>query len=247
MPYPLFSLLLLTFGLTSYSQTISVDTLFIPNQEISSNIPPKKLKFPIIKTGNQRIENKINTDIKNRFTNNEYIDFATDSTLIKWSKDGINELDFEVTYLKNDIVSFNISAEGCGAYCTQWTEYFTYNCKTGYYITIDQVIDTTGNFKQRVLSDKDKQYAQQALELKEKLTNENNEFDSETYNSVMDNYRSCAQAFHLNTFALHKDHIEIIQKCWLPHVIASLTPTIELKYKYSDIKADLRIKLLNSY
>lgn len=235
------TIILLTFGLTSFGQKISVDTLFIPRTEKFSNIQNEKLKFPVIKTGNLQVDKAINTDLKNRFTKNEYPDLSTDSTLLKWS-DGIIYLDFEVTYIKNGLISLKISAEGCGAYCTAWTDYFTYNYITGPFLTIDQIIDTAGNFKSLVIADKDKQYEQQKKELKEMLLDKNAGLDEDTYKWALEQYENCDKEFTLNSFALHTDYLEIIEECYLPNAIKNLTPTIVLKYKYVDIKKDLKIK-----
>lgn len=235
------TILLLTIGLTSFGQKISVDTLFIPRTEKFSNIQSEKLKFPVIKTGNLQVDKAINADLKNRFTNNEYPDLSTDSTLLKWS-DGIIYLDFEVTYIKNGLISFNISAEGCGAYCTAWTDYFTYNYITGKYVTIEEIVDTTGQFRNRVIADKDKQYKQQTAELKERLTDKETGFDKDTYEMVLEYYIDCLKSFHFKFYALHNDHLEVIENCYLPNVIKSMTPVIELNYKYSDIKEHLKIK-----
>ena len=235
------TILLLTFGLTSFGQNISVDTLLIPIIEKFSNVQNEKLKFPVIRTGKSQVDKVINTDLKNRFTNNEYPDLTTDSTLIKWA-DGVIYLDFEVTFIKNGVISLNISAEGCGAYCTSWTDYFTYNYLTGQFLTIDQIIDTIGNFKNQVIADKDKQYEQQKKELKEMLLDKNAELDEDTYKWALEQYVNCDNEFRLKSFALHSDHLEIIEKCYLPNAIKNLTPTIVLKYKYVDIKKDLKIK-----
>jgi hypothetical protein len=236
------TILLLTFGLTSFGQNISVDTLFLPKTEKFTNFQNDKLKFPIIKTGDLKIDNIINKDLKNRFTNNEFADLPTDSTIIKWTDEQVIYLDFEVTYVKNELISLNISAEGCGAYCTGWTDYFTYNYITGQFLTIDQIIDTTGNFKSLVIADKDKQYEQQKKELKEMLLDKNAELDEDTYKWALEQYENCDKEFTLKSFALHTDYFEIIEKCYLPNVIKNLTPTIVLKYKYIDIKKDLKIK-----
>lgn len=235
------TIILLTFGLTSFGQKISVDTLFIPRTEKFSNIQNEKLKFPVIKTGNLQVDKAINTDLKNRFTKNEYPDLSTDSTLLKWS-DGIIYLDFEVTYIKNGLISLKISAEGCGAYCTAWTDYFTYNYITGPFLSIDQIIDTAGNFKSLVIADKDKQYEQQKTELKEMLLDKNAGLDEDTYKWALEQYENCDKEFTLNSFALHTDYLKIIEECYLPNAIKNLTPTIVLKYKYVDIKKDLKIK-----
>ena len=215
--------------------------MFIPRTEKFSNIQSEKLKFPVIKTGNLQVDDAINRDLKNRFTNNEYPDLSTNSTLLKWSE-GIIYLDFEVTYIKNGLISLNISAEGCGAYCTAWTDHFTYNYMTGQYVTIDQIVNTSGNFRTRVIADKDKQYEQQKKELKEMLLDKKSELDEDTYKWALEQYESCQKEFKLNSFALHADHIEIIERCYLPNAIKNLTPIIELKYKYADLKEDLKIK-----
>jgi hypothetical protein len=235
------TILFLAFGLTSFGQNISVDTLFLLKTEKFSNILDQELKFPIIKTGNQQIDNSINKDLKKRFTNNEYPDLSTDSTIIKWAEEQIIYLDFEVTYVKNDLISLNISAEGCGAYCTGWTDYFTYNYLTGQFLTIDQIIDITGNFRSIVFDDKDKQYEQQKKELQEMLLDKNAELDEDTYKWALEQYENCDKDFTLNSFALHTDYLEIIEKCYLPNAMKNLTPTIVLKYKYVDIIKDLKI------
>ncbi|HET6227514.1 MAG TPA: hypothetical protein VFF27_14625 [Bacteroidia bacterium] len=97
--------ILLLFTLHSLAQTATIDTLFLPgNKRIYSN--PPKLKFPIIKTGNKKTDAFIATDLKNRFTYNEYPDLPTDSTFIKWSDNMLSDLYFEVTYNQRGIKSF---------------------------------------------------------------------------------------------------------------------------------------------
>ena len=212
------TILLLTFFVTSFGQKVSVDTLFIPRIEKFSNVHNEKLKFPVIKTDNLQVDKAINTDIKKRFTNNEYTEGSTDSTLIKWA-DGIIYLEFQVTYLKNGLISLNISAEGCGAYCTSWTDYFTYNYSTGEYITIEKVVDIKGHFLNQVNADKSRLYAQQKKELKEMLDDKNAELDHDTYNWALEQYENCEKEFRLDSFALYPDYLEIIEKCYLPNAI----------------------------
>lgn len=235
------AILFLAFGQTLFGQKISVDTLFLPITERFSNTQNEKLKFPVIRTGNLQVDKLINTDLKNRFTNYEYSELPTDSALMKWA-DGVIYLDFQVTYVKNGLISLNITGEGCGAYCRSWTDYYTYNYLTGEYVTIEKVVDTTGQFRNRVIADKDKQYKQQTVELKERLNDNEKDFDKHTYEVVLEYYTDCSKSFHFESFALHADHLEIIENCHLPNVIKSMEPVIELNYKYTDIKDYLKIK-----
>jgi hypothetical protein len=236
------TILLLTFGLTSFGQKISVDTLFIPRIDKFSNFQDGKLKFPVIKTGDLQIDKVINTDLRNRFTGYEHPDLSTDSILLEWS-DRIIDLDFEVTYIKNGLISLNISAQSCAAYCTGWTNFYTYNYMTGQYVTFDQIVNTSGNFRNRVIADKDKQYEQQKKRLKEIFQDKDAGLDEDTYKWALELFDSCQKEFKLNSFALYPDHLEIIEICYFPNVIKSLAPAIELKYKYAEIGDDLKISI----
>lgn len=236
------SSILLFFGLSSFGQNVSVDTLHLPKGERFAQLQSADFKFPIIRTVNKKIESLINKDLINKFTHNEYPEQTPDSTLIKWADDQIISLDFEVTYLKNGLISLNISAEGCGAYCTSWTDYFTYSTFTGKYVTINEIVDTTGKFKYIVIADKNRQYEEQRIELKKLFLDKDSGLDEDSYKIALENYDNCDNSFELNSFALYSDHLEIIENCNLPHVMQNLTPIIELKYKYINIKKYLKIK-----
>lgn len=201
------------------------------------------LHFPIFRSENKIIDSLINTDIKNRFTNEDNTNLSIDSALIKWELPQNFSIEFEVTYLSNEYLSLNISSYGCGAYCSTWIDYFTYSLKTGQYLTIDDVIDTTGYFRDLVFSDKNRQYEKQRGEIKKNLLNNQNEIDSTNYEWILENYNLCDSFFELNTFALYPDHLEIIDNCHLPSAIKYMSPISELRYKYHDIRKYLKIKL----
>lgn len=234
-------LLLLSLTLCSLAQEVWVDTLFIPCRSRFTEVEFEQLRFPIIKTGNANIDNLINADIKNRYTNNDFVGLPTDSTIITWADSAITYLDFTVTYKQNGLISFNISAEGCGAYCSGWTEYYTYNYKTGKLVTIDQIIDTSGAFSKQVIADRAIQYAQQIEDLKGNFVNDDNTFDQESYDLVLEYYKNCAESYNLQTFALNDTYIEFIDNCYLPHAMLAHIPTINLKYNYSDIIKELKL------
>jgi hypothetical protein len=54
------------------------------------------LSFPSIQTGDQLLDSVINTDLKNRFTCNQYPTEPFNSALIKWASYGAVFLDFKV-------------------------------------------------------------------------------------------------------------------------------------------------------
>jgi hypothetical protein len=234
--------LFLLLILNASGRTVHIDTLIIPKGQRFSQDGGTKLRFPIIRTGDKNIDAYINNGIKDKFTNNEFPALSTDSALIMWADQQIVFLDFEVTYLKNDLISLNISVEGCGANCTGWTEYYTYSTNSGKYMTIDEIIDTTGMFRLQVLSDKRTQYDSQRKELKKMMQDKNSELDEDTYAWALEEYDQCDSSFDLKTFALYPDRLEIIAHCFLPNAIKNLTPMIKLSYKFEDIAEFLKIE-----
>lgn len=236
------TIILLTIITISYGQKVDIDTLLLPSSEKLKSFPITELKFPIIKSGDSEIDRIINKDLKNRFTGNEFPNLPTDSTLIKWADQNIIFLDFNVTYNKNGLISLNITAEGCGANCTMWTDYFTYSTVTGKLVTINEIIELTDRFKQNVISDKDKQYTEQKRELKEMLLDKKSGLDEDTYSSALEYYETCEKSFEINDFALYEEYLQLIHECYLPRLMRNLTPIITLKYSYDEIKEKLKIK-----
>lgn len=238
------TILLVVAGIGVYGQNVQIDTLNI-NLKISDSfkvLQSNKLNYPIIKTGNIITDSIINYDLKNKFTANEYPSESIDSALVKWADDQIIYLDFIVTYNNNGILSLNISAEGCGAYCTYWTEFYNYSTVTGNPLDISEVIDIEGAFKIRIFEDIETQFKKQRIELKEMQNDTEAGIDQSTYEWALEYYDDCEKSFDLKSFSVHPDYIEINKRCYLPNVIKSLTPVLHLKYKNADIMKYLKIK-----
>lgn len=233
---------LLTIVTISFGQKVGIDTLFLHSTEELKNFPVTEMKFPIIRSKDSEIDIKINTDLKNRFTGNEFPNLPTDSTLIKWTNQSITFLDFNVTYNKNDLISLSITAESCGAYCTMWTDYFTYSTVTGKLVKINEIIILTDKFINNVISDKDEQYTQQKRELKEMLLDKNSGLNDDNYSTALEYYETCEQSFEIKDFALYDEYLQLIHECYLPRMMRHFTPIITLKYNYDEIKEELKIK-----
>ncbi len=234
--------ILIFVKITTFGQTIKVDTFRLEKGQQFKNTTPNKIIFPIICSHNKKIDSLINTDLKNRFTNNEYPTNNLESTLIKWTQDRITFIDFQVTYNQNGILSINVSAEGCGAYCSSWKEYFNYSTSSGKRLNISDIIDDLVVFEKRVTEDRKKQYEAQRQELKETLKDKNSKMNDVTYNWVLEDYVSCEKNFSIESFAIHHNHLEVIDNCDLPHAIRCYTPIIELKYRFFIIEDKLKIK-----
>ncbi len=236
-------LLLLLITLNSYGQRVQIDTLVIPATSSFAR-PNTKFRFPVLRTGNAVVDNVINSDLKNRYTDYEFVDKPTDSTLILWADETLVHLSFDVTYMRNNLVSFSIYSEGCGAHCSNWTEYFTYNTKTGKYISISDVVDTLGEFRTKVYADLANQFKQQKEELRNMWQGEEPTIDKGTYDWALTCYNSIERNFSIESFILNSEHLEITVRCDMPNAIKSLTPIIHLNYRYDDIKKYLKINHL---
>ncbi|MCL6260212.1 hypothetical protein M3O96_14015 [Aquiflexum sp. TKW24L] len=236
------TIILVFIGPIAFGQIVQIETFRLEKSGRFEDIQLDKMNFPIVQSENQKIDSLINNDLKNRFTNNEYPNATMDSALIKWADGQIIFLDFTVTFNQNGILSINVSAEGCGAYCTYWTEYFNYSTKTGKWLDISDIIDTTGTFKKMVFEDKVEQYNKARRNLKENHKDSNWGLSEDDYENTLEYFNECDNSFKLNQYALYADHIEIIEECWLPHVMKPSTPIIELKYKFSEIREYLKIK-----
>lgn len=66
--------------------------------------------------------------------------------------------------------------------------------------------------------------------------------DDSTYEWTLENYENCEKNSSLESFAIYNDHLEIIEDCYLPNAIKSLTPIIELKYFFTEFGKELKIK-----
>lgn len=237
------TIILAFIGFGVFGQNVQIDTLNLKKIGHFKHIQTDKMNYPIVKSGNNLIDSLINFDLKNKFTSNEYPSQSIDSTLIKWAGEQLAYLDFKVTYNQNGILSLNIFGEGCGAYCTSWTDYFNYSTKTGKSLDITAIIDTTSKFTKIVINQKNEQYEQQRKELKKRLIDKNSELDEGTYTWALEYYQDCQKSFNIKNFAIYPDYLQIIEDCYLPHAIRSMGPFIELKYKYSEIKEYLKIKI----
>jgi hypothetical protein len=235
-------ILFVFFGTWSFGQSVHLDSFELKPSERFQNIQFGKMYFPIIRSGDKKIDFLINSDLKNRYTLNEYPTEPLDSALIKWADDGLITMEFEVTYNRNGILSLNISAEGCGAYCTYWTEYFNYSTVSGQWLEISQIIDTSGGFGLIVREELKLQYDEQKQVLMDWINDTESGLTIDDYDLVMEYYLESENTFNMKTFSLRENQLEIIETCWVPHVFLPLAPIIELKYNLGDIEEYLTRK-----
>ena len=236
------TIILVFIGTITFGQSVQIETFQLNKIDSINKSPMDKMNYPIIHSSNKKVDSLINTDLKNRLTYNEFPNESIDSTLIKWASDQIVFFDYEVTYNEKGILSINMSVEGCGAYCTNWKEYFNYSTIKGNWLTIADVVDTTGEFREKVYKDEKIQFSEQKKELKEMLNDPESGIGKNEYDWALEYYENCEKSFNLETFQIYPDKIKIIEDCYLPNAIKNMTPVIDLTYKLDQIKEYLKIK-----
>jgi len=236
------TILFLFCGAMAFGQMVQIDTFRFNESQQIRGIQSEKMNYPIIRSGNANIDSLINNDLKNRFTNNEYINLSIEPTLIRWADKSILYLDFEVTYNQGGILSINLSAEGFGAYSTNWTNYFNYAVDSGKYLEISDIIENAEEFQFKVNKDLQVQFKKQKEQLKEMLEDPDSDLDKLTYEWALENYRDCRKNTDLQSFSIYSDQIKIIEDCSMPKAIKYLSPIFELKYKFSEIEEGFKFK-----
>ncbi|MEQ9188339.1 MAG: hypothetical protein RLP15_11435 [Cryomorphaceae bacterium] len=223
-------------GTFALGQRVEVDTFRLTQSERFSDLQSEKMNFPIVRTGNGRVDSLINLDLKNSVTSSTDLNASLDSALSRWVGDQIMYLDFQVSFNDDGILSLQVFVEGCGANCSGWTEYFNYSTTSGKRLAIGHVVDTNGAFRACVYNDKAVQYANEKRKLSMLVNDPESDFDPSLYALVLERYEDCENSFRLASFVIHPHHIEVIAHCYLPNALKHLTPEISLRYDKAAIE-----------
>lgn len=139
-----------------FSQSIGIREIkFKPNPRYN-NTTDTTIIYPVIVTGNQAISQVINAAIREQVLDADYRKLSTREAIRSMVRSGLTELHYEVTYNKNDIVSLKIDMEVTAAYPNDWSQYLTFDLRTGRRLTTEDMIDekTLNQFKARVFKNK---------------------------------------------------------------------------------------------
>lgn len=110
--------------------------------------------FPDIKLQNRKVAaKKINTDLRTDFLNLDSSQ-TNGKDIFRNIKPSNNnpmpaksDLTFEVLNNSLNVLTISISADDCGAYCEEETEYFSYDLKTGDRIKLENVLSAEGQIE----------------------------------------------------------------------------------------------------
>lgn len=213
---------IVVFLLMCGCSSIAQNKLEVTTLRVMKSVPydtfKVEMRFPYINTGNVQIDNLINSDLRKRFFKAKDVSLPFEKFILEEDNIGFTELDYEVTYTDQRIISLKIDAEWCAAYCTNWSDYFNYDYRTGELLIIDKIVDTSGDFRDIVFNHFYEQYETRLYEVKMQLT-ENDTLDVAEYEHIIENYyKPCLESFDFGKFVLHNNGLHIFYECYVPHV-----------------------------
>ncbi|MBS1512982.1 MAG: hypothetical protein JST86_19240 [Bacteroidetes bacterium] len=200
------------------------------------NAKDSTIMYPVIITIRPAVDSIINSAIRAVILEEDDSSKSLISALKDKTKSGLINLSYEVTYSSSRLLSLHIDMEGCGAHCSTWSEYFTFDLNTGNLLTIKDFI--SGQY----LPPFGKKVKQDKLNALRKYLNEekkdysNKEIDADTWSIIKDLTAECMKEISLEHFSLWGNNLEIIDPCEFPYVIRTYSPGYQLHYTYQTIQ-----------
>ncbi len=233
------------FHTVSNAQEIVITELkFLPDSNFFEN-KDSSIIYPIINTGKKEISKRINDQIANEVigTDEDCIDIETE--IRSRIAEGLIDLSYHVSLMKNRILSIQINMEGCGAYCSTSDFYFNFNLQTGEFITFSDIVnDPDKKLQDKFIKDKRRNLENHIKLMKQYLNNK--EADSATFELAIEIIdRDCIESLDPSEFTLTETTIEIEDHCSFPHIIRSQEPAYELKYSFKSIRKFLTPEFRN--
>lgn len=180
------------------------------------------IKYPLVKYHDKKIAEKINSKIAAGMFHEEIKSNSHFNAKLCEILEYTSDLYHIVTYNKNNVLSFNVFVEGCGAYCTSGYKYFNFDLLTGDEISWRDLMKTekmdtfenviNGQIRKE-LSEYGKSEADRAAE-----------DDSASYNWVKETYDNCLEDISITAFSIYPDRIEFEDECDFAHAIQNFGP-----------------------
>jgi hypothetical protein len=193
-----FLLLLSLLPSIIYSQTADISDIKYTNSD-----PKSEYRFPKIHLlNNPKISEKINDSLRSQFL---YVKPGCPENFIfeevRTTPEHIAilyDINYKIIYDKKNILSLSLEAQGCGAYCEDFTEHYNFNLKTGNRIYLDSVFTPKGIivFVEYLNSNKEKQIQKTINNIRDSLKSKTAIIDSiskSDYQERLQLYTECLQ------------------------------------------------------
>jgi len=246
MKTPILFLLLAT-ALTAHAQDFTIKEFKRTHNRIffEDHAETITIKFPVIVTKsavvNKLINDKIKEEVLSPEDNKMSLAKALDTAIGTW----MTELEYEVTFRQNGLLSLKFTVEGEGAYPSTSLFYLNFDLRNGQFLTTLDIIakDRIESFTRKVFTDKKKFLQDYKSEMKDSIkTNKNDTTDFASAIEIVN--ESCIEHVEMKSFSLTKNELEIIDPCEFPHVMQNMGPDYQLKYSLGYLKEFLKPEYL---
>lgn len=225
----------------TYSQSAKIDIIILDSTLNNSNF---HISYPVISTGNLFIDSSINQSLVNNL-------LQSSKTVKEEFIDMINsfhsfEIDHEITYNKNGILSILYRIYICSANC-DFTKYpMVYSLNNGQKKEINSILDTTGLYDEILKKEILKQYQKNISRIiqEDKNCNSCSESEHEFYSQyVIPKYKSCMSEFKLDEFCIYNNEITFFSDCFFSSFEKQYRPELDFSFSLEEIKNYLKVDL----
>ena len=208
----------------------------------------ERYEFPrVILPNNKKISNKINKDLTADFLDLDTSKMHKSIFENVWATEEepmgiLHDISYEVKANNKNFISLAISAEGCGAYCENFTQYFSYALKSGNRILLEDLFNNQGKFfilrsLTRLRKNNMVKQIQDAKDSLKIIRIKRDKDASEYYRDMIDLYTKCIAEkvisdFDLN-FYLTKSQLTIIPERCSAHYNRNIDELEGAKYVFT--------------
>jgi hypothetical protein len=201
------------------------------------------VKYPIVKYHDNEIAQKINSKIAAGIFHEEIKSDSDFNVKLCELLEYTSDMYHTVTYNKKNVLSFNVFAEGCGAYCTSSYKYFNFDLLTGEELSWTDLMKVEK--KDSLESLISGQIRKELLEYSRSEARRAAEKDSSTYEWVKDTYEECLENISITGFTIYPDRIEFEDKCDFAHAIQNFGPGTAYSWSLTDLAPYLKPRFLS--
>ena len=223
------------------SQTAKVDFITLDSTINNSKF---HISYPVIFSGDLLIDSTINQSLVNNILQSS--NTVKDEFIEMMNSFHSFEINHEITYNKNGILSILYSIYICSGNCEYTQLPIVYSLINGRKLEINSILDTTNLYQNIIKKEIEKQYQENINRIiKEDIEcNQCSESEHEFYNNyVITKYKSCMSEFTFDEFCIHNNEITFFSDCFFSSAEKQYRPDLDLSFSFEKIKAYLKVNL----
>lgn len=222
------------------SQTAKVDFITLDSTINNSKF---YISYPVIFSGDLLIDSTINQSLVNNISQSS--NTVEDEFIEMMNSFHSFEINHEITYNKNGILSILYSIYICSGNCDYTQLPIVYSLDNGKKLKINSILDTS--LHQNVLKKEiNKQYQENInrIILLDKQCNTCSESEHEFYDQyLIPKYKNCMSDFKLDEFCIYNNEITFFSDCFFSYAEKQYRPDLDFSFSFEEIKAYLKVNL----